>query len=196
MVTDALVGRSCNPPRPLEDFPMTKPFKPHGRRAVANAPTSTASATITAERVARSIRTRFDPLPSLNPRLLSQYLQQFEYGYLEPAARTFDAMERRDDRLASVANKAKSALARYGFEVLIARVVPGTRDRSPRRNAPRPSGTRPRWTPSLRPLHRHQRRARGRDGRVFPARAPDGRRHRQTLQRPRDRLGTGRATAR
>ena len=102
---------------PPEDFPMTKHLKTNGRRA-ANAPTAAASATITAERVARSIRTRFDPLPSLNPRLLAQYLQQFEYGYLEPAARTFDAMERRDDRLASVAGKAKGALARYGFEVL------------------------------------------------------------------------------
>ena len=98
---------------------MNKPLKSTARRA-ANAPTAAASATITAERVARSIRTRFDPLPSLNPRLLTQYLQQFEYGYLEPAARTFDAMERRDDRLASVAGKARSALARYGFEVLIA----------------------------------------------------------------------------
>ncbi len=75
--------------------------------------------TITTERVATSIRTRFDPLPTLNPRLLTQYLQQFEYGYLEPAARTWDAMERRDDRLASVAAKAKSALARHGFEVLV-----------------------------------------------------------------------------
>ncbi len=93
------------------------------RRAARHAPTvnaPTAPDRITAERVARSIRTRFDPLPSLNPRSLTQSLQQFEYGYLETAARTFDAMERRDDRLASVAGKAKSALARHGFEVLIA----------------------------------------------------------------------------
>lgn len=89
-----------------------------GRRKVGNTPT--APDRITAERVARSIRTRFDPLPTLNPRSLAQSLQQFECGYLESAARTFDAMERRDDRLASVAGKAKSALARYGFEVLIA----------------------------------------------------------------------------
>ena len=77
------------------------------------------SSTITTERVATSIRTRFDPLPTLHPRLLTQYLQQFEYGYLEPADRTWDAMERRDDRLASVAAKAKGALARHGFEVLV-----------------------------------------------------------------------------
>ena len=105
------------------------PLQPHGYhvsqskgRRATNAPVSTAASdtTVTAERVARSIRTRFDPLPSLNPRLLTQYLQQFEYGYLEPAARTFDAMERRDDRLASVVNKAKSTLARHGFEVLVA----------------------------------------------------------------------------
>ena len=35
-------------------------------------------------------------------------------------------MERRDDRLASVSAKAKSAPARYGFEVLIRRNVPAT----------------------------------------------------------------------
>ena len=77
----------------------------------------TAPATITAERVETSLRSRFDPLPSLSPRRLVQYLQQFDYGYLDLAARTWDAMERRDDRLASVSAKAKSALARYGFEV-------------------------------------------------------------------------------
>ena len=93
-------------------------------RRAANAPTPDTAEKITAERVTMSLRTRFDPLPSLNPRLLTQYLQQFDHGYLELGARTFDAMERRDDRLASVASKAKSALARYGFEVLISNDVP------------------------------------------------------------------------
>jgi hypothetical protein len=74
-----------------------------------------------------SLRLRFDPLPSLNPRLLVRYLQEFEYGYLEWAARTWDAMERRDDRLAAVAGKAKSALARYGFEVLLHDNIPAAR---------------------------------------------------------------------
>ena len=87
------------------------------RAKAANAPAG--GNTITTERVATSIRHRFDPLPMLNPRLLTQYLQQFEYGYLDAAARTWEAMERRDDRLASVAAKAKSALARHGYEVLI-----------------------------------------------------------------------------
>ncbi len=96
---------------------------------VANAPVAAGTAPsgsdkITAERVAMSLRTRFDPLPPLDPRRLVQYLQQFEYGYLEFAARTWDAMERRDDRLASVAGKAKSALARYGFEVLVSADLP------------------------------------------------------------------------
>ena len=41
---------------------------------------------ITAERVETSLRTRFDPLPTLNPQRLVQYLQQFERGYLDLAA--------------------------------------------------------------------------------------------------------------
>ncbi len=52
--------------------------------------------------------------------MLAQYLQQFEYGYLESAAGTWDAMERRDNQLAAEAGKAKSAMARHGFEVLVA----------------------------------------------------------------------------
>ena len=78
----------------------------------ANAPAPDTGEKITTERVQMSIRTRFDPLPSLNPRLLVRYLQQFEFGYLDLAARTWDAMERRDDRLSSVVPKAKSALSR------------------------------------------------------------------------------------
>ena len=86
-----------------------------------------AGARITAERVATSLRARFDPLPTLSPRRLVQSLQQFEHGYLDLAARTWDAMERRDDRLAAVSAKAKGALARYGFEVLVHRDVPPAR---------------------------------------------------------------------
>ena len=93
-------------------------MNPSHRRPLANGPaTPYADARITAERVAMALRSRFDPLPTLNPQRLVQYLQQFDYGYLGLAARTWDAMERRDDRLASVSAKAKSALARYGFEV-------------------------------------------------------------------------------
>ena len=112
------------------------PLRPaRNRRAKAgNAPAvPAAGGTITTERVATSIRHRFDPLPMLNPRLLTQYLQQFEYGYLDSAARTWEAMERRDDRLASVAAKAKSALARHGYEVLIV----GGLDEAQRAEAPR-----------------------------------------------------------
>ena len=77
------------------------------------------AARITTERVEMALRTRFDPLPTLSPQRLVEYLQQFERGYLGLAARTWEAMERRDDRLASVSAKAKSALARYGFEVRV-----------------------------------------------------------------------------
>ena len=100
---------------------MSRTNPNNGRpRPAANLPAAPdISARITAERVEMSLRSRFDPLPSLSPRRLVEYLQQFDHGYLEPAARTWEAMERRDDRLASVSAKAKSALARYGFEVRV-----------------------------------------------------------------------------
>ena len=95
----------------------TNPKNPRPRAVVNGPATPYANARISAERVEMALRTRFDPLPTLNPQRLVQSLQQFERGYLDPAARTWEAMERRDDRLASVSAKAKSALARYGFEV-------------------------------------------------------------------------------
>ncbi len=79
---------------------------------------------ITPQRVELSLRQRFSPIRLLTPELLATQLDQFARGYLSPIMRTWETMERRDDRLASVAAKAKSALARYGFEIVTAQDAP------------------------------------------------------------------------
>jgi phage gp29-like protein len=79
---------------------------------------------ITPQRVELSLRQRFNPIRMLTPELLATQLDQFARGVLSPIMRTWETMERRDDRLASVAAKAKGALARYGFEIVMAQDAP------------------------------------------------------------------------
>ena len=73
---------------------------------------------ITQERVQLSIRARFNPIPSLTPRLLGSYLESFRLGYFRNLALTWDAMERRDYQLQAVAPRRKKSVARRGFEIL------------------------------------------------------------------------------
>lgn len=73
---------------------------------------------IALERIQRSIQSRFDPLRNLTPARLVAQLDAFNAGYLGEAARTWDAMLRRDDRLAALCQKRLSAVARYGFDVV------------------------------------------------------------------------------
>jgi hypothetical protein len=75
-------------------------------------------AKITAERIQMSIRLRFNPIRNLTPELLAQYLDAFRLGYFRNAALTWDAMERRDSRLQTVAPKRKKSVARRGWEIL------------------------------------------------------------------------------
>lgn len=70
------------------------------------------------ERIERSIQSRFNPLANLTPSRLVGMLDAFNAGYLAEAARTWDAMLRRDDRLPALAGKRLSAIARYGFDVV------------------------------------------------------------------------------
>ena len=75
-------------------------------------------AKITAERIQMSIRLRFNPIRGLTPELLAQYLDSFRLGFFRNAALTWDAMERRDSRLQTVAPKRKKSVARRGWEIL------------------------------------------------------------------------------
>ncbi len=73
---------------------------------------------ITPERIQLSIRARFNPIPSLTPQLLSTYLEAFRVGFFRNIALTWDAMERRDYKIQTVAPKRKKAVARHGWEIL------------------------------------------------------------------------------
>jgi phage gp29-like protein len=73
---------------------------------------------ITPERVLTSIRARFNPIPSLTPLLLGNYLESFRLGFFRNIALAWDAMERRDYKLQAVAPKRKKAVARHGWDVL------------------------------------------------------------------------------
>jgi phage gp29-like protein len=73
---------------------------------------------ITPERIQLSIRARFNPIPSLTPQLLSAYLESFRVGFFRNIALTWDAMERRDYKIQTVAPKRKKSVARNGWEIL------------------------------------------------------------------------------
>ena len=73
---------------------------------------------ITPERVLMSIRARFNPIPSLTPALLGNYLESFRLGFFRNIALAWDAMERRDYKLQAVAPKRKKAVARHGWDIL------------------------------------------------------------------------------
>lgn len=73
---------------------------------------------ITRERIEESIRTRFNPIPSLTPRLLASYLDAFRLGFFRNIAIAWDTLERRDYKLQAVAPKRKKAVARCGWEIL------------------------------------------------------------------------------
>lgn len=92
----------------------------HAVRVIGNAaePIPARPEMITPERVVMSIRQRFNPLRQVTPDLLSSQLDQFFRGWLWPISRTWDAMQRRDDRLASVVPKRESDVARNGFEIV------------------------------------------------------------------------------
>jgi phage gp29-like protein len=75
-------------------------------------------ATIVPDRIQFSIRLRFNPIRDLTPQLLSAYLDSFRLGFFRMAALTWDAMERRDTRIGTVAPKRKKSVARHGWEVL------------------------------------------------------------------------------
>lgn len=79
---------------------------------------SSPSSVVSTERIQSFIRSRFNPIRTLSPQLLAQYLDEFKAGYLRSCALTFEAIEERDDTLKGVAGKRKKAAARNGWEIL------------------------------------------------------------------------------
>ncbi len=70
-------------------------------------------------RISRFIQSRFNPMRDLTSESLSRHLDAFETGNLRGAALAWDAIEKRDDIMKTVAPKRKKAVARHGWEVLI-----------------------------------------------------------------------------
>ena len=64
------------------------------------------------------IRSSFNPIHKLKPENLSHILDSFHAGYLAPAAKLWDAIERRDDVLHGVIAKRKKSVARLRWEIL------------------------------------------------------------------------------
>ena len=69
-------------------------------------------------RIEAHIRSRFDPIKNLTPEKLTRQLDDFHAGYLREAALTWEAIERRDDIVQSVASKRKMSAGRSGWDVL------------------------------------------------------------------------------
>jgi hypothetical protein len=74
---------------------------------------------ITPQRVKLAIQNRFNPIQNFTPDKLAQQIDQFHAGYLTAAARTWDAMEKRDIVLGNVAAKRKKAVARLPWEISV-----------------------------------------------------------------------------
>ncbi len=100
-----------------------RPTTPSRRHSVtpilsnAGAP-KRAAPLVSAERVQSYIRSRFNPIRSLTPELLSQYLDAYKTGYLRQCALIWDAIEERDYILSTVIPKRKAAAARHGWDIL------------------------------------------------------------------------------
>jgi phage gp29-like protein len=69
-------------------------------------------------RIESHMRSRFDPIKNLTPERLTRQLDDFHAGYLREAALMWDAIERRDDIVQSVAAKRKMSAGRNGWDVL------------------------------------------------------------------------------
>ena len=61
---------------------------------------------------------RYNPIRNLTPDSLGRQMDSFAQGYLREFAQTMEAIANRDDRLACVIPKRKSALARRSWEVI------------------------------------------------------------------------------
>ena len=73
---------------------------------------------ITETRVLAERRSRFNPISTLTPQKLTLALDQFAAGYLGDAARIWEALQRRDDKIAALRQKRLAALSRNGWEIV------------------------------------------------------------------------------
>jgi len=77
-----------------------------------------ADASVSVQRVLRSLASVYNPIRNLTPQLLASQIDSFEAGYLRSLAMTMEKIEDRDDTLKSVAPKRKKSVSRHGYEIL------------------------------------------------------------------------------
>jgi hypothetical protein len=73
---------------------------------------------VNSKRIAIDRMQRFNPLRDLTPVKLMQYHEEFNAGRIKSAARMWEAIERTDDMIKTVAPKRKKAVSRHGYEVV------------------------------------------------------------------------------
>jgi phage gp29-like protein len=64
-------------------------------------------------------RSRFNPLRSLSPELLSRQIDQFNVGWLRDFALMGDAIRHRDDMIPVALGKLEKGVSRHGYQVLV-----------------------------------------------------------------------------
>jgi phage gp29-like protein len=72
-----------------------------------------------AQRIRNDRRTRFNPIATLTPTRLTLDIQSFDLGYMAYLSLLFDAVERRDENIATVAPRRYEAPANLPWDVLI-----------------------------------------------------------------------------
>jgi phage gp29-like protein len=97
---------------------MTPPASPKQAPAPSGSRLPAPQADTSWPRIQTSLRLRFNPIQKLSPRILTHYLDQFRLGFFRQTALAWDAMERRDTRLQTVAPKRKKSVARLDWEIL------------------------------------------------------------------------------
>lgn len=91
-------------------------------RGVANSAPVTANSAplVTSAEALRSYRqNKHNPLPSLQPQMLSRVLDQFEHGYLREAALLWEKIAERDDVIASVKPKREKDVSQLDMQVIV-----------------------------------------------------------------------------
>lgn len=102
--------------------PTVTTSRPTGFEPLPPVPLTHEGSAIDPARIWYQKLSRYNPIRNLTPESLSRQMDSFAQGYLREFAQTMEAIANRDDRLACVIPKRKSALARRKLEVL---TVPG-----------------------------------------------------------------------
>lgn len=74
---------------------------------------------VTVERVKLEKQTRFNPLRNWTPDVLVRQLEAYSRGEIAALAWVMEWLEKHDDIIATVAPKAKAAVSRWGYDVLV-----------------------------------------------------------------------------